>query len=65
MARMRLCDVPAEAFGPEHLVTGSDCPVLLAYESYAKTFSYIREAGLEDVAIEQILHRSATMLFGA
>ena len=54
-----------EAFGPEHLVTGSDYPVLLAYESYAKTFSYIGEAGLDDIAVEQILHRSAPMLFGA
>jgi 6-methylsalicylate decarboxylase len=54
-----------EAFGPEHLVTGSDYPVLLAYESYAKTFSYIREAGLDDIAVDQILHRSARMLFGA
>jgi 6-methylsalicylate decarboxylase len=54
-----------EAFGPEHLVTGSDYPVLLAFESYAKTFSYIGEAGLDDIAVEQILHRSAPMLFGA
>ena len=52
-----------EAFGPEHLVTGSDYPVLLAYESYAKTFSYIQEAGLEDVTVDQILHRSARTLF--
>jgi 6-methylsalicylate decarboxylase len=54
-----------ESFGPEHLVTGSDYPVLLAYESYAKTFSYIREAGLDDIAVDQILHRSARILFGA
>jgi 6-methylsalicylate decarboxylase len=54
-----------EAFGPEHLVTGSDYPVLLAYESYAKTFSYIGEAGLDDIAVEQILYRSAPILFGA
>jgi 6-methylsalicylate decarboxylase len=52
-----------EAFGPEHLVTGSDYPVLLAFESYAKTFSYIREAGLDDAAVEQILHRSTLTLF--
>jgi len=52
-----------EAFGPGHLVTGSDYPVLLAFESYAKTFSYIREAGLGDAAVEQILHRSAHALF--
>jgi predicted TIM-barrel fold metal-dependent hydrolase len=54
-----------EAFGPDHLVTGSDYPVLLAYENYARTFSYIRETGLDDVAVEQILHRSARMLFAA
>jgi len=52
-----------EAFGPEHLVTGSDYPVLLAFESYAKTFSYIRESGLDDAAVEQILHRSTLSLF--
>jgi len=53
-----------EAFGPDHLVTGSDYPVLLPYERYAKTFSYIREAGLPGDAAEQILHRSAPTLFG-
>jgi predicted TIM-barrel fold metal-dependent hydrolase len=53
-----------EAFGPDRLVTGSDYPVLLAFESYDKTFSYIREAGLDDAAVEQILHRNARALFG-
>ena len=52
-----------EAFGPEHLVTGSDYPVLLAFEAYAKTFSYIGEAGLHETAVEQILHRTARTLF--
>lgn len=52
-----------EALGPERLVTGSDYPVLLAYESYAKTFSYIRDAGLDATAAEHILHRNARMLF--
>jgi 6-methylsalicylate decarboxylase len=54
-----------EAFGPERLVTGSDYPVLLAFENYGKTFSYIREAGLDDIVVEQILHRNALSLFGA
>jgi predicted TIM-barrel fold metal-dependent hydrolase len=52
-----------EAFGPERLVTGSDYPVLLAFESYNRTFSYIREAGLDDDAVEQILTRTARSLF--
>jgi predicted TIM-barrel fold metal-dependent hydrolase len=53
-----------DAFGPEHLVTGSDYPVLLPYESYAQTFSYIREIGLPEHVADQILHRSAAALFG-
>jgi predicted TIM-barrel fold metal-dependent hydrolase len=53
-----------EAFGPERLVTGSDYPVLLAFESYGKTFSYIREAGLDEIVVEQIVHRNAVTLFG-
>jgi 6-methylsalicylate decarboxylase len=53
-----------EVFGPEHLVTGSDYPVLLAFESYAKTFSYIAEAGLDETTVNQILQRSAATLFG-
>jgi predicted TIM-barrel fold metal-dependent hydrolase len=61
-----------EAFGPEHLVTGSDYPVPLMYEGYGKTlqdrhtkaFSYIKEAGLPSEVVEQILHRSAPDLFG-
>ena len=61
-----------EAFGPDHLVTGSDYPVPLMYEGYgstrqerhAKAFSYIKEAGLPSDVVEQILHRSAPDLFG-
>jgi predicted TIM-barrel fold metal-dependent hydrolase len=52
-----------EAFGPEHLVTGSDYPVLLDFESYAQTVSHIREAGLDETAVEQMQHRSARTLF--
>jgi 6-methylsalicylate decarboxylase len=53
-----------EAFGPGHLVTGSDYPVLLAFEKYGRTFEYIREAGLDQATTEQILNRSAHTLFG-
>jgi 6-methylsalicylate decarboxylase len=53
-----------DAFGPDHLVTGSDYPVLLPYENYAKTFSYIREAGLPIDVVDQILLRSGPTLFG-
>ena len=52
------------AFGADHLVTGSDYPYLMDYESYTQTFAYIKEAELiptEDV--EHILERSARALF--
>jgi predicted TIM-barrel fold metal-dependent hydrolase len=47
------------AFGAEHIVPGSDFPVLLSYETYRETFSWIREAGLPGDAAEQILERTA------
>jgi predicted TIM-barrel fold metal-dependent hydrolase len=47
------------AFGADHLVPGSDFPVLLAWESYAETFSWIRQVPLPPDAIDQILDRSA------
>ena len=35
-----------EAFGADHLVTGSDYPVLQDYEDYKETFAYIERLGL-------------------
>jgi predicted TIM-barrel fold metal-dependent hydrolase len=48
-----------KAFGADHLVPGSDFPVLLSYETYAQTFSWIREAGLPAADAEQILEQNA------
>jgi predicted TIM-barrel fold metal-dependent hydrolase len=47
------------AFGADHIMPGSDFPVLLSWESYAQTFSWIRDAGLPGDAAEQILERTA------
>jgi predicted TIM-barrel fold metal-dependent hydrolase len=47
------------AFGAEHILPGSDFPVLLSWETYARTFSWIREAGLPAGEVEQILERTA------
>jgi predicted TIM-barrel fold metal-dependent hydrolase len=47
------------AFGADHIMPGSDFPVLLSWESYAQTFSWIRESGLPGNAAEQILERTA------
>jgi len=52
-----------KAFGADHLVPGSDWPVLLRSESYRETFHGIREAGLPQADVEQILEKSAPPLF--
>jgi len=53
-----------EAFGADHLVTGSDYPVLQDYESYKDTFSYIERLGFPKSATDKILHHNAQQLFG-
>jgi predicted TIM-barrel fold metal-dependent hydrolase len=54
-----------QAFGAGHLVTGSDYPFLMDYESYSKTFAYIARSDLPPDDIEHIMHRSAAELFGS
>jgi predicted TIM-barrel fold metal-dependent hydrolase len=49
-----------KAYGADHIVPGSDFPVLVAFESYARTFSWIREVeGIPEADKEQILERTA------
>jgi predicted TIM-barrel fold metal-dependent hydrolase len=51
-----------KAFGAEHLVPGSDWPVLLAHESYRETMRWIADADLPESDVEQILERSGASL---
>ena len=51
-----------KAFGAEHLVPGSDWPVLLAHESYRETMRWIADADLPEADVEQILERSGAVL---
>jgi predicted TIM-barrel fold metal-dependent hydrolase len=53
-----------EAFEADHLVTGSDYPVLQAWEEYKETFAYIERLGLPQADTERILHHNAQELFG-
>jgi 6-methylsalicylate decarboxylase len=53
-----------EAFGADHLVTGSDYPVLQDYEAYNETFAYIERLGLPKSVTDKILHHNAQALFG-
>jgi predicted TIM-barrel fold metal-dependent hydrolase len=53
-----------KAFGADHLVPGSDFPVLLNFETYARTFAWIREAGLPADDVELILERTAPAVLG-
>jgi hypothetical protein len=40
-------------------VPGSDYPVLLSFETYARTFAWIRDVGIPAADVEQILERTA------
>jgi aminocarboxymuconate-semialdehyde decarboxylase len=53
-----------KAFGADHLVAGSDYPVLLAFETYRQNFHYVREAGLPPADVERILEHNAQILLG-
>ena len=53
-----------KAFGADHLVPGSDFPVLLRYETYKRTFEWIREVGLPDGDVELILEHNAPRVLG-
>ena len=51
-----------KAFGADHLVAGSDYPVLMAFETYRQTFHYIRETGLPDEDVDKILNHNAQIV---
>ena len=53
-----------KAFGADHLVAGSDYPVLLAFETYRQTFDYIRQVGLPPDDVDRILHRNSQRVLG-
>jgi predicted TIM-barrel fold metal-dependent hydrolase len=53
-----------EAFGEDHIVPGSDFPILLDYESYRETFAYIERLGLPRSVSDKVLHHNAQKLFG-
>jgi predicted TIM-barrel fold metal-dependent hydrolase len=52
------------AFGADHLVAGSDYPVLLAFETYRQTLHYMRESSLPAADVDKILHHNAQILLG-
>jgi predicted TIM-barrel fold metal-dependent hydrolase len=54
----------AGAFGVDHLVTGSDYPVLLSFEAYRETFDYINRSQLKPEEIQSVLHENAAKLLG-
>jgi predicted TIM-barrel fold metal-dependent hydrolase len=53
-----------KAFGADHLVAGSDYPVLMAFESYRQTFDYIRQSGLPAEDVDRILEHNAQIVLG-
>ena len=53
-----------EALGSERLVPGSDFPGLLAFEAYARAFTYVSRNTKDRKTGNSILHTNAPRLFG-
>ena len=53
-----------EALGSKRLVPGSDFPVLLAFEAYARAFTYVSRNSKDPETGNAILHVNALRLFG-
>src|SRR5437867_1909205 len=53
-----------KAFGADHLVAGSDYPVLLGFETYRQTFDYIHGCGLPAEDVDKILNHNAQIVLG-
>jgi 6-methylsalicylate decarboxylase len=51
-----------KAFGADHLVAGSDYPVLMAFETYKQTFHYVRECGIPDADADKILEHNSQIV---
>ena len=47
------------AFGADHILPGSDYPVLLSYETYERTFSWMKEVDIPAADLDQILEKTA------
>jgi 6-methylsalicylate decarboxylase len=52
------------AYGADHVLIGSDFPVLQAWETYDRTINWVREAGLTPGDLQQILEGTAPKLLG-
>jgi len=53
-----------KAFGADHLMAGSDYPITLFFEPYAKNFDCIREADLPAADVQRIMSGTARELLG-
>src|SRR6266542_1879178 len=53
-----------KAFGADHLITGSNYPVLLAFETYRQNFFYLQESSLPAADVDKILHHNAQIVLG-
>ncbi|HTE83108.1 MAG TPA: amidohydrolase family protein [Dehalococcoidia bacterium] len=54
----------AMAYGPDHILIGSDFPVLQSWETYERTINWVRDAGLAQTDVDQILERTAPSVLG-
>jgi predicted TIM-barrel fold metal-dependent hydrolase len=52
------------AYGADHVLVGSDYPVLHSFETYDRTINWPRDVALPDGAVEQIMEKTAATVLG-
>ena len=53
-----------KGFGADHIVAGSDYPVLMAWETYKQTFHYVYDCGIPREDADKILNHNAQIVLG-
>lgn len=52
------------AYGADHVLVGSDYPVLHSWEKYERTINWPRDVALPEGAVEQIMEKTAASVLG-
>jgi 6-methylsalicylate decarboxylase len=50
------------AYGADHVLVGSDFPVLQQWESYDRTINWVRDAGISDEEVDQVMERTGPIV---
>jgi predicted TIM-barrel fold metal-dependent hydrolase len=52
------------AYGADHVLVGSDFPVLHSYETYERTINWVRDVDIPAGEVEQVMEKTASQVLG-